>query len=255
MKTKRFFVLVLISIPLLLTSVFADKKVDPLPVEIISVSTFFDDFGITLEIYGENFTDGDEIPEVTLGGFPVTEIDGLWTDEFIAADLPLIDPGDYLLVVTNHEGTTGDYDLTIGAVGPVGPQGEQGIQGPTGPQGIQGFTGAQGEQGLPGDDGAPGATGPVGPRGPAGSTNIKVLQAKSFSTGGSRLYTNSDCDDLNGDGDTWKITDCDCDFRDSFSTVCAQENEHNRCHANSLKNIGAGSHGQQVYATCVRKYL
>lgn len=144
------------------------------PVTISGVASIFDDTGVTLDIRGENFTDGDERPEVTLGGFPITVIDGLWTENYIAVELPPTDPGDYLLIVTNHEGKTGVYDLTLGAVGPQGPEGPQGPQGDTGltggvgPQGPQGPEGPRGERGLTGADGSQGPVGPKGDKGEPG---------------------------------------------------------------------------------------
>lgn len=123
MNTKDWFVRALLSASLAVPSAFASKRA---ALEIFSVQEFFDAGYLTLDIYGENFTDGDERPEVTLGGVMLTVLDG-WTDEFVSAQASLtFVPGDYLLVVTNHKGKTGEYDLTVGAVGPMGPPGPEG---------------------------------------------------------------------------------------------------------------------------------
>jgi Collagen triple helix repeat (20 copies) len=78
----------------------------------------------------------------------------------IIANIPRGTPaGTYLLVVTNSDGLTVQFNLTIGAVGPQGPMGLIGPIGATGPAGPQGANGAQGPAG------ASGATGPQGPAG------------------------------------------------------------------------------------------
>ena len=66
-------------------------------------------------------------------------------------------PGTYSLTVTNSNGQSAAFDVTLGAVGPAGPAGPAGPQGPpgsTGPQGPQGATGPQGPAGPPGTAGA-----------------------------------------------------------------------------------------------------
>jgi microcystin-dependent protein len=151
-------------------------KKDP-PV-ITNVNGTVGDTTTTLYIYGSNFSDGVEEPLVTLGTDSLDVDDALWSDTEIVATLPFaVSPGDYLMVVTNHDDEDGAYDLTIGAVGPQGPQGEtgpegpqgpQGEQGEIGPQGPQGETGPQGEQGIQGEQGVAGPVGPQGPQGPAG---------------------------------------------------------------------------------------
>ncbi len=181
MKMKALFVLILVSMSSFIPSAFAVRPSENDMAKMISVAAYFGHNTITLDIYGENFTDGDEEPEVTVGGIPATVFSDSWTAEYVTVDLPLVAPGDYLLVLTNHEGEKSEYGLTIGAVGPQGPQGvpgepgeagatgsqgPQGIQGERGPLGPQGATGLQGPQGIPGEPSAPG--GPVGPCGPKG---------------------------------------------------------------------------------------
>lgn len=121
-----------------------------------------------LFIRGTNF--GDTAPQVALGGtaLPVSS----YAPTAVVANLPTGTlPGSYRLVLTNADGMSDEFAVTLGAVGPVGPTGPQGPQGPQGLQGIEGPagpTGPAGPQGPEGAQGPIGLTGPTGPQGPQG---------------------------------------------------------------------------------------
>lgn len=104
-----------------------------------------------LLIYGQNF---DEEPEVWLDGIPLHVMSS--TDTLIEAELPPLDPGTYLLVVS-REGSRfpgiarAAMDVTLGAVGPEGPAGPPGTQGPQGDPGQPGTPGQDGSRWFTGD--------------------------------------------------------------------------------------------------------
>ncbi len=116
------------------------------------------DFEIqTLTIMGQNLS-LKGFPTVTLAGVRLKVISK--ADDTLLVEIPSVEAGDYLLVVSSTaEGVTytAKYDLTIGA---VGPRGETGPPGPAGPQGATGARGPQGAQGETGPQGPPGP--PVG---------------------------------------------------------------------------------------------
>jgi hypothetical protein len=85
-----------------------------------------------------------------------------FTPTVIVANLPNgIPAGTYLLIVTNSDGLSAQFNITFGAVGP---------QGPIGPQGATGATAAQGPVGPTGATGPQGPAGSTGTAGPPGST-------------------------------------------------------------------------------------
>ena len=107
-------------------------------------------------ILGQNFP---KDPEVSLGEQGLLVVLNDSKTEIRTALPPGLDPGDYLLTVSNgkkFKKKSSDYDLTIGAVGPEGPTGPEGATGPEGPSGPSGPDGPQGAQGPTGATGPPG---------------------------------------------------------------------------------------------------
>ena len=167
MNIKTLTIIIIGSL-ILASAVSATPPTKSEPPKIISVTGYFDTDSITLDIYGENLTEDDEKPDVTLGGVPVDIIDSLLTAKHMAVESPLVDPGDYLLVVTNDAGDSDEYDLTIGAAGPQGDKGDPGTDSTVpGPQGIQGEKGDQGDTGA--DSTVPGPQGIQGEKGDTGA--------------------------------------------------------------------------------------
>jgi hypothetical protein len=113
MNIPRFLIVSLIAIALLAPTAWAEKPESKGPVKILSVTQTLDGDSILLGINGENFTDGDVEPIVTIKGDLIMVVDDSWSAEFIAAEMPLKDPGVYLLEVMNHKGKTDDFHLTI----------------------------------------------------------------------------------------------------------------------------------------------
>ena len=114
----------------------------------------------TLFVRGLNFGRN---PFVTLDGIPLGGVTVL-NDGQLTALMPALQPGNYLLTLTNqsarrksNKGTSVSFEITVGATGPPGPQGEQGKLGP------QGVPGPQGSRGKLGPEGPPGPSGDVGP--------------------------------------------------------------------------------------------
>jgi hypothetical protein len=122
MNIPRFLIVALIAISLLAPTVAAAKPPPKEPV-ILSVSQFFDQnsISITLEIIGENFTDGDVVPKVAINGLEIQVEEDSWSAERIFADMPRKDPGSYWLVVTNHKKATDQFYLTIREEQPEDP--------------------------------------------------------------------------------------------------------------------------------------
>ena len=114
-------------------------------------------------IIGKNFP---KDPEVSLGEQGLLVVINDSKTEIRAKLPPALEPGDYLLTVSNgkkYKKKSMDYDLTIGAVGPEGPTGPSGPSGPEGPSGPSGPDGPQGAQGPTGASGPPGVISfPVG---------------------------------------------------------------------------------------------
>ena len=120
-------------------------------------------------------------PAVTLNDQPLAVIAVDASQSQLAAKMPAIAPGTYLVTVTTGAWTTG-FAVAVGVTGPQGPQGPTGPAGPAGPAGPSGSAGSAGPagpQGPPGPTGpaggagaagATGAAGPMGPAGPAGAT-------------------------------------------------------------------------------------
>jgi hypothetical protein len=110
-----------------------------------------------ITIAGENLP---STPNVKLGG---TLLDVLSSSPSeIVASLQAVAgiqnlPADYQLAISQGNGSSNTFVVTIGAVGPEGLRGPKGDKGDTGPQGTQG---AKGDTG---------ATGPAGPAGPPGT--------------------------------------------------------------------------------------
>jgi hypothetical protein len=111
-------------------------------------------------VVGRDFGDGEEAPEVFLGG-SLLNIE-TFGDQFLVGvvDFDNFVPGDYELLVAPAGQDTGSDSilLTIGAVGPTGPKGEKGDQGLPGETGAAGPRGEKGEKGDPGDPGPEGST-------------------------------------------------------------------------------------------------
>ncbi len=110
-----------------------------------------DPAGEVLFIHGENF---DSDSAVWLEGLRLHVL--LTTETLIEAELPPIDPGTYLLIVS-REGARfprlaglAAMDVTLGAAG---------AEGPVGPRGPEGPPGERGEMGAPGRDGSAWFTG------------------------------------------------------------------------------------------------
>jgi hypothetical protein len=114
-------------------------------------------------------------PTVYLNGAPIVSVVNAAGTQ-IMAQLPVLPPGSYLLLVTRGSGSTvnATFIVTIGGMGPKGPKGDTGLTGLTGAPGDPGATGPAGATGPPGPTGpigptgATGAIGPIGPMGPAG---------------------------------------------------------------------------------------
>lgn len=123
-----------------------------------------------LTIVGENLPSA---PNVKLGGTVLDVLSNSSTE--IVASLQAVAgiqnlPGDYELAISQGNGGSDTFVVTVGAAGPAGPEG------PRGPKGDKGDVGPQGPQGTPGAQGPPG---PQGPQGPAGTARAyaRVLPA------------------------------------------------------------------------------
>jgi len=128
-----------------------------------------------LTIVGENLPSA---PNVKLGGTVLDVLSNSSTE--IVASLQAVAgiqnlPGDYELAISQGNGGSDTFVVTVGAAGPAGPQGPRGPKGdkgdpgpagPSGPKGDKGDSGPQGPQGTPGAQGPPG---PQGTQGPAGT--------------------------------------------------------------------------------------
>jgi hypothetical protein len=122
-----------------------------------------------LTIVGENLP---STPNVKLGGTLLDVLSNSPTE--IVASLQAVAgiqnlPGDYQLSVSQGNGASNAFVVTIGAAGPEGPRGPKGDTGPAGPPGPKGDKGDAGPQGPQGMPGAQGPTGPPGPPGPPGT--------------------------------------------------------------------------------------
>jgi len=128
------------------------------------------------------------IPTVTLGGTVLAVTAAKATT--VAATLPLLANGDYLLSLT--AGTTGSvtYGLTVEALD-AGATGPTGATGPAGAAGAKGATGATGAAGAAGAKGATGATGPTGPAGTSGSATVSIGTTTTGAPGSAASVTNT----------------------------------------------------------------
>jgi hypothetical protein len=116
-----------------------------------------------ITVTGQRLTPATGSPAVHLDGTLLTLVSSTSTQ--IVADLPAgLGAGAFELTVSN--GTSANFDVTIGTVGPQGPAG------PTGAQGPKGATGSTGPAGPTGPSGPTGATGPAGPTGPTGPAGL-----------------------------------------------------------------------------------
>ena len=103
-----------------LLAVRASSQTAPTPI-ITDVRT--DNAAMTLTINGFNLAD--TIPAVTLAMTPLTVASGTATS--VVTNLPLLDPGTYLLALTRStDGAGAVFYLTVGAAGPPGPAGPAG---------------------------------------------------------------------------------------------------------------------------------
>src|SRR6266700_1823306 len=122
-----------------------------------------------LTIVGENLPSA---PNVKLGGTVLDVLSNSSTE--IVASLQAVAgiqnlPGDYQLSISQGNGASNAFVVTIGAAGPEGPRGAKGDKGDTGPAGPPGPKGDNGDAGPQGPPGAQGAQGPAGQQGPPGS--------------------------------------------------------------------------------------
>lgn len=166
---------------LLCTCVLGAHAFSPLAAAAQSPAVSFQSFAVSstrldpasghMIIVGSGFKPG---IDVTLNGarLPVVSVQS----HEVRAELPMLLPGTYRVVLTPRRGPSERFVVTVGIgggsgeSGPVGPQGPPGPQGPMGPQGLAGAIGPRGPQGLPGPAGANGAAGPAGPAGATGAT-------------------------------------------------------------------------------------
>jgi len=111
-----------------------------------------DPAGEVLFIHGENF---DEDPAVWLDGVRLHV--QVATQTLIEAELPSLEPGTYLLIVSRQGARfprlagLASMDVNLGAVGPQGPVGSQGPEGPRGERGETGPPGRDGSTWFTGD--------------------------------------------------------------------------------------------------------
>jgi hypothetical protein len=108
-----------------------------------------------ITITGQDFSPAGLVPTVvfTTSNLVVKS----FSNRSVKATLPsCYSPGSYSLTLTNSNGQSVAFEVTLGAVGPAGPAGPAGPQGPAGPTGPQGPPGATGPQGPAGTPGAPG---------------------------------------------------------------------------------------------------
>ena len=103
-----------------LLAVQANSQSAPAPV---ITDVRIDDTAMTLTING--FHLANEIPTVTLAMTPLTVISA--TETSVVTNLPALDPGTYLLALTDStDGAGAVFYLTAGSVGPPGPEGPPG---------------------------------------------------------------------------------------------------------------------------------
>ncbi len=103
-----------------LLAVQANSQAAPAP---IITDVRVDTTAMTQTINGINLADG--TPTVTLAMTPLTVIAATATS--VVTDLPVLDPGTYLLALTRSGDDAGAvFYLTVGAVGPQGPEGPPG---------------------------------------------------------------------------------------------------------------------------------
>ena len=153
--------------------------------KVLSTTTDFTVGYGQLTIVGENLPCA---PNVRLGGTVLDVLSNSSTE--IVASLQAVAgiqnlPGDYELAISQGNGGSDAFVVTVGAAGPAGPEGPRGPKGdkgdpgpagPSGPKGDKGDVGPQGPQGTPGAQGPPG---PQGTQGPAGTARAyaRVLPA------------------------------------------------------------------------------
>lgn len=103
-----------------LLAVQANSQTAPAP---IITDVRVDNTAMTQTINGINLSDG--TPTVTLAMTPLTVISATATS--VVTNLPVLDPGTYLLALTRSGDDAGAiFYLTVGAVGPQGPEGPPG---------------------------------------------------------------------------------------------------------------------------------
>ncbi|HSL21114.1 MAG TPA: IPT/TIG domain-containing protein [Vicinamibacterales bacterium] len=184
MRSYRIFLIVVL---LVATPVALQAEQPKSPGQLVITTARADQASDTLFIEGHNF--GETQPYVQLNGHVLTVLGS--TDDSIAAVLPQVPSGNYLLTVSRGR-SANDYDrfvVSLGTSGPQGPQGEPGPPGavgpagPAGPPGPAGGIGPQGPAGPKGDNGPAGAVGPTGPAGPVGPAGAAGPAGPSGSTG------------------------------------------------------------------------
>ncbi len=152
--------------------------------------------GNVLRLNGYNF--GPNPGQVIIGTVPLGIVS--WNDGFVVAQLPVMIPATYSLLLVKAQGQgngTSQYFLgsiaigSGGAVGPQGPAGPVGPAGAVGPVGPVGPAGAVGPAGPVGPAGAIGPAGPAGPKGATGSSGIVAYHLQPLENGPITLTPNS----------------------------------------------------------------
>lgn len=146
--------------------------------------------GSTLFVTGRNLG---RLPLVTVGEIPVGGVAVSSNGRRLTANMPVVEPGTYLLQVRRGSSALYKGSLSLAVVrastgdnaerGPEGPAGPAGPQGPEGASGPEGATGSQGPQGATGAQGATGSMGPQGPEGPEGPAGGSGLGFKQIRGG------------------------------------------------------------------------
>jgi hypothetical protein len=157
----------------LLTPILA-RSATKVPPNILNAWVYYIPIPNQLIINGGGFSNSGLAPTVIWNNQLLSLVS--FSSTHIVAELPRGVPGgSYLLIVTNSDLLSVQFNVTFGAVGPQGPMGLIGPTGASGPVGAQGPTGLQGPVG---------ATGPVGPQGPAGASPFSLNgNSAVFTTG------------------------------------------------------------------------
>jgi hypothetical protein len=138
----------------------------------------------TLTLAGTGFTAGGR---VFLGPTDITskcKLANSADTEISCSFAPALSQGEYRLTVSNIQGQSDKFDLTVPIIGAPGPAGPKGNTGPAGLPGPPGPQGAPGLQGAPGPAGPQGVQGLSGPQGVPGLSNVNIVLATSVVANG-----------------------------------------------------------------------